>query len=282
MFGFKLWGDFAVFREPLTITQTMTFPIPPKTTIGGILAAILGIDYNDYFSDEQFFDFNYTLILSKEIRKKSFAQNYIEDYTHKSAVKLGVMDKYGNNYSKFLDEIKIDEIRQKELMDTEKLTDKEKNELKKIKTKIENLQFINRFPKPKPIYRELLIEPEYLIFINNFKYEDKINHYLENHFSEYSLYMGNSEFSANYKHIACSYKRQKIDKVDSITTQTENIIFEAGKKYTNIYAATKTTNERKYVDYRNIVVSNEQISLKTKIDGFLLTTDLKEYNCEFI
>ncbi len=72
MFGFKLWGDFAVFREPLAITQNITFIIPPKTTIGGMLAAILVIDDDDGFSDEDFFDFKYSLILDKEIRKKKF------------------------------------------------------------------------------------------------------------------------------------------------------------------------------------------------------------------
>ena len=49
MFCFKLWSQFGVFRDPLTITQNMTFPIPPKTTVGGMLAAILGIDYNELF-----------------------------------------------------------------------------------------------------------------------------------------------------------------------------------------------------------------------------------------
>jgi len=73
MIAFKLWSNFGVFRDPLTITQNITFSIPPKTTIGGMLAAILGIDYNDYFQDETYFDFQYSVVLLSTIRKKSFA-----------------------------------------------------------------------------------------------------------------------------------------------------------------------------------------------------------------
>ena len=94
MFGFKLRGNFATFRDPLTITHNLTLPIPPKTTTGGIMAAILGIDYNDYFKDDEYFDFQYSLITQKLIRKKSFAQNYIADYTDRSAKKLDVMIDY--------------------------------------------------------------------------------------------------------------------------------------------------------------------------------------------
>ncbi len=91
MFGFRIWGKFAAFRDPLTITQNLSLPIPPKTTVGGIMAAILGIDYNDYFEDEDFFQFEYSLILTKPVRKKSFVQNYIGDYTGISATKCNTI-----------------------------------------------------------------------------------------------------------------------------------------------------------------------------------------------
>src|SRR4030042_3449114 len=141
MIGFKLWGHFAAFRDPITITQNLTLPIPPKTTIGGLMAAVLGIDYNDYFNDNRYFDFQYSLISLNPIRKKSFAQNYIEDYTKKrSGQKLDSMYKFylNNNDKKLFDLL--------------------------------NLKFSEKFTKPKPIYRELLINPSFLIFIKDYKY----------------------------------------------------------------------------------------------------------------
>ena len=88
MFALKLWSKFGVFRDPMTITQNITLPIPPKTTVGGILASIIGLDYDKYFKDENYFNFKYSVVLLKEIRKKSFAQNYVMDYTKKSEARL--------------------------------------------------------------------------------------------------------------------------------------------------------------------------------------------------
>ena len=91
MFGFTLRAGFGAFRDPLTITQNMTFSIPPKTTVGGMLAAVLGLDYKDWFGDDGFFDFGYSLVLPNPVRKKSFAQNYVMDYTKISGVRFDSM-----------------------------------------------------------------------------------------------------------------------------------------------------------------------------------------------
>ena len=57
MFAFKIWGKFACFRDPLSISQNITLPLPPKTTVGGMLAALLGVD--DYLSDDDFMGFGW-------------------------------------------------------------------------------------------------------------------------------------------------------------------------------------------------------------------------------
>ena len=54
------------------------------------------------------------------------------------------------------------------------------------------------------------------------------------------------------------------------------------KKYTNIYAATKTVRDRKYIDYRNIIVSSQPLLLREEIDGYVVKTNSGEYNCDFI
>lgn len=255
MFALKLWGKFAAFRDPLTITQNITLPIPPKTTIGGIMAAILGIDYNDYFADDEYFNFKYSLILMNPTRKKSFAQNYIMDYTSRSQTKFKAMQdcfvsKDGPNTSKTYD---------------------------KCITK-----FAEQFPKSKPIFRELLLDSEFLVFVKDYKYEEKIIYYLKNHESAYNLYMGNTEFAANYKYLDCENIKSSVINLDSFTTQSENIKFEPGKVYTSIYAATKVTKDREYREYKKIVLCNAKISLRREAFRNLVKTEFGEYACEFI
>ena len=284
MFGFKLWGRFGSFRDPITITQNMTFSIPPKTTVGGVLASILGIDYNDYFNDNGYFDFGYSLILKNPVRKKSFLQNYIMDYTKTSAIRFNLMLTIRDNKH----EVMLYENQKKELASKETRTKTEEKKLKGLEEKIETARkkvskAINnwrekssgRFAKAKPIYRELLIDPSFYIFINTFKHEDKIIELMKEHWSGFPLYMGNSEFAANYQFIDChKYEEEKIMELDSFTGNPEKIKFESGKKYTSVYAATRTTGSREYRDYKSMVVCDKKLILSSVIDGYRLNTDM--------
>lgn len=295
MIAFKLWSNFGVFRDPLTITQNITFGIPPKTTIGGMLAAILGIDYNNYFQDESYFDFQYSVVLLNPIRKKSFAQNYVEDYTKKSENKFNALAdvyKAQQAFNKLIDtriqlEQKTDlskrEIKILEGIEKKILKAKEDYE-KKIVNYDKNIS--NKMPKPKPIQREILLNPSYLIFIKDYKYEDKLYRVMISHQSAFTLYMGNSEFPANYDIVNCNnVKEMKISELDSFVTNPENIEFETEKKYTLLHTATRAGKNRSYFDYRSIVVSDgkdRKIKYSDLIDGFSIKTSLGEFNCEFI
>lgn len=252
MFAFKLWGRFGAFRDPLTITQNITLSIPPKTTIGGMLAAILGIDYNDYFSDPFFFNFTYSVIILNPVRKKSFSQNYVEDYTKKSE------NKY-NQLTTLIDGASI--------KDTEKIY----------------TTLSKKMTKPKPIYRELLLNPCYLVFVDNFKHEKEVITAMKSHISHFALYMGNSEFPAKYTFYECLEVTQNpVEYVDSFTVNPEQIRFEDGKTYTTMHTATKVTENRKYGDYQRIVFCNKEISFKVPINAFSIKLSGGEYNCEFI
>lgn len=45
---FDIWADYAHFKKYYTTTSPLTFSVPPKTSIYGIIGAILGIDKNEY------------------------------------------------------------------------------------------------------------------------------------------------------------------------------------------------------------------------------------------
>ncbi len=313
MFAFKLWGHFGAFRDPITITQNITLSIPPKTTIGGMLAAILGIDYNEYFNDSEYFDFEYSVVLNNHIRKKSFSQNYVEDYTKKSEIKQ-------NNFielqkkKELLNSLKTE---QEELLNKKNISNKDEylldldfgdnnsslskkeekklagmngkiskasNELEKHLNKVQE-NILVKMTKPKPIRRELLINPNYTIFINDFKYERDIISAMKKHQSAFMFYMGNSEFPANYEYLECLKSEScLLDNVDSFTKSFDKINFEVGNKYSTIYFATKVIANRKYRDYKKSILGNfgKKISFKESIEGYSIKLANGNYNCEFI
>lgn len=47
---FDLWGDYAHFKKHYTTTSPLSFPFPPRTTIAGIISAIIGLDKEEYLS----------------------------------------------------------------------------------------------------------------------------------------------------------------------------------------------------------------------------------------
>lgn len=45
---FDLWGDYAHYRKVYTTTSPITYPFPPRPTLVGIVAAIIGLEQTDY------------------------------------------------------------------------------------------------------------------------------------------------------------------------------------------------------------------------------------------
>jgi CRISPR-associated protein Cas5h len=53
---FDVWGDFAHFRKYYTTTSPLSFSVPPRTALAGLISAIIGLDkdeYLKYFSKDQ-------------------------------------------------------------------------------------------------------------------------------------------------------------------------------------------------------------------------------------
>ena len=74
---FDLWGDYAHFKKHYTTTSPLSFPFPPRTTIAGIVSAIIGLDKEEYL---EHFDRNFAWISLKllaPIKKIRLGQNLI-------------------------------------------------------------------------------------------------------------------------------------------------------------------------------------------------------------
>lgn len=46
---FELWGKFAHFRKFYTNSSSLSYSVPPRTTVEGIIAAILGYERDSYY-----------------------------------------------------------------------------------------------------------------------------------------------------------------------------------------------------------------------------------------
>ena len=246
MFAFEIWGKFASFRDPFTISQNISLPIPPKTTVAGMMASILGIE--EYFEDSAFSSFKYSVVVLNPIRKKSFSQNYINDYTSKVQRHLNSLKK--SDYSKI----------------GEGFRDKKNPQ--------------------KPINRELLIEPRYLIFIKDFDYEEKITNYLMEKISKFPFYLGNSEFAGSFNYVKIeefSKKDNQTLQVDSFILEEDisNINFEEGIRYSTISFATLLNKDRSPIGLYSVVVGSKAMSV-SNIDTYAILCKDREYNCRFL
>ena len=71
--AFRLFGDYAHFSHPATIYSSLTYPVPPKTTIMGFLGAVIGEE--EYF---KLSNIQYSVKIDRQILKKSFVFNGIK------------------------------------------------------------------------------------------------------------------------------------------------------------------------------------------------------------
>lgn len=75
---FDIYGDFAQFRKYFTNMSPMSFSIPPRTVLSGIVGAILGIPKE---SNPETFSFNksfFSMRIIQPVKKMEIPQNYLK------------------------------------------------------------------------------------------------------------------------------------------------------------------------------------------------------------
>jgi CRISPR-associated protein Cas5h len=247
MFAFEVWGKFASFRDPFTISQNITLPVPPKSTVAGMMASVLGIE--NYLQDEAFGAFDYSVITVNPVRKKSFSQNYINDYTSKVQTQLNSL---------------------------------QKEDVTKLSHGLRD-----RKNPQKPINRELLIDPRFTIVINNFGYESKLVKYLSERVSKFPFYLGNSEYAANFRVLDLKdYKvLQNISlKVDSFLSEKDipYIDFQENIRYSTISFAGRLGAKRTPEEFLTLVVASSPVSVTNIDEIYEVTIENKPYCCRFV
>ena len=220
---FDIWADFAHFSHPATIYSSITYPIPPKTTVMGILAAIGGFDNTkDYM-------FLNDILYSVKILNISGKRNFIFN---------GVKDALPS----------IDF----------------KNKIQKIK-------------KRKQFYRELLLNPQYRIYIDTSKTDsEKVVGIIKNmkrHKSLFSLYLGVNFCLANFEFIG-EFERQDINNnkeyvdIDSFIPVEYGFKPEEGRNYSDIRIPTTVNEERFFGGWHDLLVEYTGQTIKTKLPSY--------------
>lgn len=75
---FDLWGNYAHFKKPYTTTSPLTYSIPSRTVLTGIIGAILGIKKNKNNIELNYNKCNLSLKIINPIKKVIINQNLIK------------------------------------------------------------------------------------------------------------------------------------------------------------------------------------------------------------
>ncbi|MGQ0792785.1 MAG: type I-B CRISPR-associated protein Cas5b [Deltaproteobacteria bacterium] len=74
---FDVWGDYAHFRKFYTTSSPLTFSIPPRTSVTGLLAAIIGLGKDEYLKHFSKKDASIGIRLLNPVKKTRIGINLI-------------------------------------------------------------------------------------------------------------------------------------------------------------------------------------------------------------
>jgi len=88
--GFDISADYGHFSHPATVYSSLSYPVPPKTTVMGMLGAIMGLE--DYLV---FNAIRYSVVIKTLSGKRTFCFNGVKD-----ALSQLNLEKAGEGFSK--------------------------------------------------------------------------------------------------------------------------------------------------------------------------------------
>ena len=85
---FDIWGDLGHFKKPYTTTSPLSYAFPPRTTIAGMISAIIGLDKNEYADHFTKPISNIGIRIINPVKKIRISQNLIDTKTAKLFSKI--------------------------------------------------------------------------------------------------------------------------------------------------------------------------------------------------
>jgi len=75
---FDVWSEYAYFRKFFTTTSPLTFSLPPRTALCGLMGAILGLSKDTYLKKFPKKDARFAIRLLNPVKKVRFSENLID------------------------------------------------------------------------------------------------------------------------------------------------------------------------------------------------------------
>jgi len=75
---FDIWGEYAHFRKYFTTTSPLTYSLPPRTALCGLMGAILGYSKEDYLHTFPLASAMFGIQLMEPVKKIRFSENLID------------------------------------------------------------------------------------------------------------------------------------------------------------------------------------------------------------
>jgi len=76
--AFDVWGQYGHFRKIYTTTSPLTYSIPPRTAVTGLIGAILGLDKTEYIRHFTKEDAEIAIRLLNPVKKVTLSENLID------------------------------------------------------------------------------------------------------------------------------------------------------------------------------------------------------------
>ncbi|MEG0307887.1 MAG: type I-B CRISPR-associated protein Cas5b [Clostridium sp.] len=75
---FDIWGDYGHFRKFYTTSSPLTFSIPPRTSVCGMISALIGLDKEEYLKYFSKKDAKIAIQLNNPVNKTRVSYNLID------------------------------------------------------------------------------------------------------------------------------------------------------------------------------------------------------------
>lgn len=262
---FDLYGDSGHFKKFYTTSSPLTFDIPPKTCLTGIIGAIIGLSYEERY---ELFEAKVGIRLLSEIRKKGFGIDWLNTKARSPRNLPATMKVW-----------------------LQSLGLPPKPEI----AAFTGLEWPGQSPHTQATV-EVLLNPSYRIYYpeSNPRFDDLLQ-MIKDHKSYYTPFLGSSEFIANFKFIDLAKmvlvtSPSEFIEIHSIvpsnaldTTQRDYI--DLNNKMIEIANMPNTMKpERVVLEYINVLYNPKAESLLVKPEKFyrIVYNDGKTENILFI
>jgi len=243
---FDIYSDYGHFRKYYTTSSPLTYSIPPRTALVGIISSIIGFGKKNNLGKN---DNDYFYLMEDEVLKIALQ---IINPIEKQYFGINVLDckADGSRTNLFKDLSKIDNI------------------------EIHNTQ----------VNMEFLKNPKYRLYvsINDSQLYNKIKEYLINNYTYYTPYMGvafcilNLNFIGEYELI--EKISDNLDYIDLFTiVDSDNILdilIEEGKFYNKEKVAHFMDKNRIVRKYKSYIFENSGKSIKVKLKEILKISNI--------